>query len=158
MIGWLVGVIISLSYYYTVLVFTHPIIAFSYFLFLISYFLFITSSRFVIITTRPISIAMFTPEQQLSSIISNITHSHFPDRLLLTLYTPTDSANDCVMRRTENSRQLHCVKKSVYPLNRLRNIAMRRVRTTHLFLLDMDCMMSRKYCCDYENNERPSIE
>ena len=108
------------------------------------YYLFIPHPS-IILTIRPISIAMFTSEQQLASIISSITRSHFPDRLLLTLYIPTDRANDCVMRRIDSTRQLHCVKKSVYPLNRLRNIAMRRVRTTHLFLLDMDSMMSRTY-------------
>lgn len=45
------------------------------------------------------------------------------------------------MYHTRN-HSLQCIQQTIFPLNRLRNIALRRVTTTHFVLVDMDAWPS----------------
>ena len=66
-----------------------------------------------------------------------IRRSHFPKRLRLALYTTGISSRpDCVNRMMHG--QLRCVPQLVYPLNRLRNIAIENTVTSHFVVFDMD--------------------
>lgn len=45
--------------------------------------------------------------------------------------------SECVFRRGRNNK-LKCIHTSIFPINRLRNIAITNVVTTHFVVLDMD--------------------
>lgn len=64
-----------------------------------------------------------------------IRQQRFPDRLHLILYLVQSNETTCVYHQAE---ELHCEKETVYPLNRLRNIAIQNIQTTHFIVFDMD--------------------
>lgn len=85
----------------------------------------------------PLSIAIMTNVTDTEEIETFIQSSNFPDRLRLALYiTGLPGKTDCVYRRT--SRGLRCVRATIYPLNRLRNIAIQNSLTSHFVVFDMD--------------------
>lgn len=86
---------------------------------------------------RPISIAVFVDVAELPRIHSFIQSSSFPSRLLLTLYIALNQSHDCAMFRGYFGR-LSCKQQFIYPINRLRNLAIKRVETSHFLMLDMD--------------------
>ena len=87
--------------------------------------------------TSPVSITIFVYKEALNDLIEQILQAHFPFRLLLTLYVPLHPDKDCIQYPTQYG-SLQCRPQSFFPLNRLRNIALRRVATTHFLLIDMD--------------------
>ena len=71
-----------------------------------------------------------------------IRKSHFPNRLRLALYTiGVSSKPDCVYHMVKG--ELQCVPQIVYPLNRLRNIAIENIVTSHFVVFDMDMWPAR---------------
>ena len=85
----------------------------------------------------PLSIAVFVHLQELNATTSYIRSSLFPSRLHLLLYVvDVTEKPDCVILRQSNNGT--CQMKSVYPINRLRNIAIKDVTTSHFILFDMD--------------------
>ena len=71
-----------------------------------------------------------------------IRESDFPNRLRLALYiTHYPGKKECVYRRAASN--LKCVEDSIYPLNRLRNIAISNIQTTHFIVFDMDMWPAR---------------
>lgn len=92
---------------------------------------------FSCIISRPISIAVFVHLSELNQTEQFIRDSRFPDRVRLTLYiVDVTSKPDCVIVR--NSTYGGCFSRTVYPINRLRNIAIAEVTTSHFVLFDMD--------------------
>ena len=88
-------------------------------------------------THSPISLTIFTNTKELSSIHSFISQSNFPSRLLLTIYIIHSSQSGCFYHYlSQNTTQ--CLPKFIYPINRLRNLAIQRVFTSHFLILDMD--------------------
>ena len=65
----------------------------------------------------PISVAIYTPPEGVSKIITFLRNSNFPSRLIVTLIS--DSGSD-------------------YPINALRNYAIKAAPTSHFYLSDMD--------------------
>ena len=58
-----------------------------------------------------------------------IQNGHFPSRLRLVLYIYEFPGQvDCVMHYNKRGSHLGCLKESVYPINRLRNLAI-NIRT-----------------------------
>lgn len=95
------------------------------------------SSSLSILTHSPISLTIFTNTDELSSIHSFILQSNFPSRLLLTIYIIHSSHSGCIYHHSsQNTTQ--CISKFIYPINRLRNLAIQRVYTSHFLILDMD--------------------
>lgn len=89
------------------------------------------------LTRSPLSIAIMTNVTDTEEIETFIQSSNFPDRLRLALYiTGLPGKTDCVYRRT--SRGLRCIRATIYPLNRLRNIAIQNSLTSHFVVFDMD--------------------
>ena len=90
----------------------------------------------------PISIAFFLSPSELSSFTHHVQTANYPSRLSLVLYVHSESSSkDCVMkvvRQRRGGSKLSCVQSSVYPINRLRNLAIGNVRTTHFVVFDMD--------------------
>ena len=83
------------------------------------------------------SIAVFVHQQELHKTERFIRKSRFPDRLHLILYiTDVSREGDRVCRN--NGKQSWCYAQSIYPINRLRNIAIADVATSHFILFDMD--------------------
>jgi len=90
----------------------------------------------------PIAITMIVQPSNLTSILHQIELLHFPSRVLLTLYIPLHPSHDSIITcRADNTCQRR--KETIFPLNRLRNISLRRVKTTHFLLIDMDSWPSR---------------
>ncbi len=91
------------------------------------------------------SIAVFVHQHELRQTEKFIRRSHFPARLHLLLYiVDVKSEGDRVCRN--NGKQSWCYAQSVYPINRLRNIAIADVATSHFILFDMDVWPSRACC------------
>ena len=66
-----------------------------------------------------------------------IRNSDFPSRLRLTLYIfGTSERPDCVNKF--DGKQMVCVEENIYPLNLLRNIAIKNTVTSHFVVFDMD--------------------
>lgn len=64
--------------------------------------------------------------------------SQYPNRLRIALYIHnSDPSNDCVYQRKKKT-QISCVQTNIYPINRLRNIAISNILTTHFIVFDMD--------------------
>lgn len=85
----------------------------------------------------PMSIAIMVNVTDVEEVETFIQSGDFPSRLRLALYiTGFPKKTDCVYRRT--SRGFRCVPATVYPLNRLRNIAIRNSLTSHFVVFDMD--------------------
>ncbi|KAK8825384.1 hypothetical protein WA538_003080 [Blastocystis sp. DL] len=90
----------------------------------------------------PIAITMIVQPSNLTSILHQIELLHFPSRVLLTLYIPLHPSHDSIITcRADNTCQRR--KETIFPLNRLRNISLRRVKTTHFLLIDMDSWPSQ---------------
>ncbi|KAM7454219.1 hypothetical protein BLSTO_05027 [Blastocystis sp. subtype 1] len=84
----------------------------------------------------PISITIIQKNES-AEVERFIRQSHFPNRLRLALYTIGVSNNpDCVYHLVES--QMKCIPQIVYPLNRLRNIAIENIVTSHFVVFDMD--------------------
>lgn len=96
----------------------------------------------IIPTCSPIAITMIIQPSNLTSILDQIALLNFPSRVLLTLYIPLQPSQDCIITCQANHK---CKRKkeTIFPLNRLRNISLRRVKTTHFLLIDMDSWPSR---------------
>ena len=71
---------------------------------------------------------MHIQQQHEPYVIRFINNHHFPDRMTLLLFL------------VDNDHMFY----SVFPINRLRNLAIRNIRTTHFLVLDMDLRVSRK--------------
>ena len=83
------------------------------------------------------SIAVLVHKQDLPTVEQFIQDGGFPARLRLALLiVGVSDRADCVYRRS--GRGLRCVKEEIYPLNRLRNIAIRNTLTSHFVVFDMD--------------------
>ena len=95
---------------------------------------------------RPISITVIVHRDELHETEQFIQQSHFPARLTLTLYIIGVSSNpDCVYTQLADG-SVQCEPGPIYPLNRLRNIAIESVSTSHFVLFDMDVWPSRGRC------------
>lgn len=90
---------------------------------------------------RPVSITVFLDKSSLYVARSFIMASSFPSRLMLTLYVPTNRAGDCIYFR-QLSGGVSCKRQPIYPINRLRNLSIKRVETSHFIMLDMDAWPS----------------
>ena len=99
------------------------------------------SSSFHLLMDRPISITVFVDKSALYAARSFIVTSSLPSRLMLTLYIPVNRDGDCIYVR-HSSGDLSCTRQLIYPINRLRNLAIRRVETSHFIMLDMDAWPS----------------
>ena len=85
----------------------------------------------------PISITVFLNKTELPEVETYIQKSKYPKRLRLALYvTAISDQKDSVYHFVND--ELVCLEQTVYPLNRLRNIAIDNTRTSHFILLDMD--------------------
>lgn len=90
-----------------------------------------------VVIRSPISITVFLNRTELPEVEAYIQKSKFPKRLRLALYvTAISDEKDCVYHFVDD--ELVCLEQTVYPLNRLRNIAIDNTRTSHFILLDMD--------------------
>ena len=88
-------------------------------------------------------ITIFLTEEDATSIQSSIEQANYPSRLHLLLYIVNPSLNkDCVYR--QQRKDLICRKEKIYPLNRLRNLAIQNIRTTHFIVFDMDMWPASK--------------
>ena len=89
------------------------------------------------LTHSPMSITIMVNAADKDEVESFIQSSNFPDRLRLALYiTGFPNKTDCVFRNT--TKGLRCVPSTIYPLNRLRNIAIQNSLTSHFVVFDMD--------------------
>ena len=71
-----------------------------------------------------------------------ILDSGFPSRLRIALYIVGVSNHpDCVNRFEDGKMQ--CIDEKIYPINRLRNIAIRNVVSSHFVVFDMDMWPAR---------------
>mgnify|MGYP002463943313 FL=1 len=93
------------------------------------------------IPPSPISITIYLDPSNAVSVTDLVRNANFPQRLRLSLYTHLQPKKDCVYRPAR--RGLRCIKRSIYPLNRLRNIAIANVQTTHFVVFDMDMWPAR---------------
>lgn len=89
----------------------------------------------------PIAITMIVQPSHVTSILKQIELLNLPSRVLLTLYLPLRPSRDCII--TCQADKCQRKKETIFPLNRLRNISLRRVNTTHFLLIDMDSWPSR---------------
>lgn len=97
----------------------------------------------------PLSVTVQSKPSELEVTLDTFRSMDLPSRLMITHYTPTHVESDCVYRSHFNPRtarkggkmyqgKVTCVKQPVYALNRLRNIAIESVTTSHLVVFDMD--------------------
>ena len=80
----------------------------------------------MLMNSRPIVVVMHTPSQNEFYAIRFINRHHFPKRLTFILYLVD---------------RMH-PHYNVFPINELRNLAIRNIRTTHFLILDMDLRVS----------------
>lgn len=80
-----------------------------------------------LIIFRNYNIAVFTHKREIKSTIRLIKSMNLPDRVRIILYIP------------RRSRDI----KGVYPVNKLRNIAIVNTITTHFLVMDMDMWPAR---------------
>lgn len=85
--------------------------------------------------SRSYSIAIYCSPDEYPVIQQALQTSQLPDRLRILVYVHT-STDDCVNKVQEG--KLVCVEQTVYPINRLRNLAIGNILTTHFILFDMD--------------------
>lgn len=93
--------------------------------------------RSTFFTSRPLSITVYCTASEENEVKEFIEKSDFPPRILLTLYVVVTPSEDCIFKKTPIGT-IDCVRSKIYPLNRLRNISIKRVQTTHFIVLDMD--------------------
>lgn len=95
------------------------------------------------LTRSSMSVVIYADASQRQNIAKQIAEAAFPSRLRLSLYVHGTSAQqDCVFKPMRSG--LRCVARPFYPINRLRNIAIRGVRTTHFIVFDMDMWPARR--------------
>ena len=87
--------------------------------------------------SRPLSITVYCTAREEIEVRAFIENGNFPPRILFTLYVVVTPSEDCIFRKTSRGT-IDCVRSKIYPLNRLRNISIKRVQTTHFIVLDMD--------------------
>ena len=80
-----------------------------------------------ILLPRPIVLVIYATSSQEIHLVRYISTHHIPKRVTILFYL--------VSRYQKSS--------SVFPINRLRNLAIRNIRTTHFLILDMDLRLSR---------------
>ena len=85
---------------------------------------FVQSNPFIF---RNYNIAVFTHKREIPSTVQLIKSMKLPDRVRIILY---------ISRRSRDP-------KGVYPVNKLRNIAIVNVVTTHFLVMDMDMWPAR---------------
>lgn len=89
-------------------------------------------------------ITVFLEENDVPSVKTTLKEKNYPSRLHLILYIVNrEKKSDCVYRYQKGS--LVCVEEPAYPLNRLRNIAIQNIRTTHFIVFDMDMWPASGY-------------
>ena len=67
----------------------------------------------------------------------SLVENQYPSRLRITLYIHnSDSTKDCVYQRKKKST-LSCVTTNIYPINRLRNIAIQNSLTSHFVVANL---------------------
>lgn len=93
------------------------------------------------LTRSPMSITIFVHQKEQAEVEAFIAQGAFPARLRLTLYVVDVGRPDCVFHRA--GRKLKCVAEKIYPLNRLRNLAIANVLTSHFVVFDMDMWPAR---------------
>ena len=81
----------------------------------------------VIIIFRPIVLVIYATSSQEIHLVRYISSHYIPKRVTILFYL--------VSRYQKSS--------SIFPINRLRNLAIRNIRTTHFLILDMDLRLSR---------------
>ena len=86
------------------------------------------TSSFIIIF-RPIVLVIYATSSQETYLVRYISSHYIPKRVTILFYL--------VSRYQKSS--------SVFPINRLRNLAIRNIRTTHFLILDMDLRLSRSF-------------
>ena len=84
-------------------------------------------TSFFIIIFRPIVLVIYATSSQEIHLVRYISSHYIPKRVTILFYL--------VSRYQKSS--------SVFPINRLRNLAIRNIRTTHFLILDMDLRLSR---------------
>ena len=76
-------------------------------------------------------------QKELKKVVKYIQNKNFPDRLRLALYIyDFPNRRDCVYHRVNG--KMECIYKTIYPINRLRNIAIENSLTSHFVVFDMD--------------------
>ena len=91
----------------------------------------------------PISVSVYLHNSKLKVIKQYIRDNHFPKRLRIALYVVGVSEHpDCVFHYKD--QKMTCVEESVYPINRLRNIAIQNAMTSHFVVFDMDMWPASK--------------
>lgn len=90
-----------------------------------------------LLTLRPISITIMVRRNESDAVEQFIRSSGFPSRLRLALYIfGISDRPDCVNKF--DGKQMVCVEEKIYPLNLLRNIAIKNTVTSHFVVFDMD--------------------
>ena len=77
---------------------------------------------------RPLCIVMQCPQSKEEYAINFINHHYFPDRFTLIMFF-TDPLHEF---------------NTIFPVNYLRNLAIRNIRTTHFLVTDMDLRLSSR--------------
>lgn len=91
---------------------------------------------------RPMSVTIMVKQKELKKVIKYIKNKNFPDRLRLALYIyEFPNRRDCVYHRVNG--KMECIYKTIYPINRLRNIAIENSLTSHFVVFDMDMWPAR---------------
>lgn len=90
-------------------------------------------------------------EKELKKVVSFIEKKNFPKRLRLALYIyDYSNAKDCVYHRVAG--KMECINKKIYPINRLRNIAIQNSLTSHFVVFDMDMWPARLQFLFFSHN------
>lgn len=82
-----------------------------------------------IVRRRSYSIAVLTHAKQVKDAVERIKSLHLPSRVRIIVYIPQ-----------KNSKE-----KNDYPVNKLRNIAIVNIITTHFLVMDMDMWPARTF-------------
>lgn len=89
------------------------------------------------VTCSPISVTAYLHINELEAVEQYILENHYPKRLRIALYIVGVSQHpDCVFHFEDG--KLQCIEESIYPINRLRNIAIRNAMSSHFVVFDMD--------------------
>ena len=90
----------------------------------------------------PMSVTIMVKQKELKKVVTFIKKQNFPDRLRLALYIyDYPNQRDCVYHRVNG--KMECIYKTIYPINRLRNIAIENSLTSHFVVFDMDMWPAR---------------
>ena len=93
---------------------------------------------------RPFCITVMVTESDANEVRLLLQNYHLPKRVHLILYITNPKKNaDCVVR-LDRRKRMFCHQEKVYALNRLRNIAIENVQTSHFIVFDMDMWPASK--------------